>query len=253
MPSPVYATVSWRRSPATIVPSETSRRLRRCQSPLRLLVFSNRQPERWFGRRRLEQRRKNRGKNPPICCGVQRDDEPRTVRKKGWRWADEDGRGDGGGDLLSRVLFVVFCRVYEPFSPPPSRLSGSLPPDAAPLFSPPRCALCDALSAPAKIRSPPAFSPLLPLFHHPHVSLDSDRLQKRGGGGAIRMRGASFRKQKQRRRSPGRRTLLPAILLSGVYHKEGGYTKNMSGVPVGSACADAFRGELLLLFLSCLL
>lgn len=53
-----------------------------------------------------------------------------------------------------------------------------------PLVRPPAlCALRDDFSAPAKIRSPPAFSPLLPLFHHPHVSVDSDRVHERGGGG----------------------------------------------------------------------
>lgn len=222
VPSPVYATVSWRRSPATIVPSETTRRLRRCQPPLRLLVFSNRQPERWFGRRRLEQRRKTEKKprRSAVACKGMMSHE-RCAKKDG----DGQMRMDAGmaGVIYYLASYSSFSVVFMSRSRLLPRVFRALSlRDAAPLFSPPRCALrsalcalCDALSAPAKIRSPPAFSPLLPLFHHPHVSLDSDRLQKRGGGGAIRMRGASFRNQRQRRRSRGRRTLLPAILLSG--------------------------------------
>lgn len=66
--------------------------------------------------------------------------------------------GMAGGDQLSGVLFVVFRRVYEPVSPPPSRLfrlSRSV------MRLPPRCALCDAFSAPAK-----DLPPLRSLFAH---------------------------------------------------------------------------------------
>lgn len=142
-------------------------------------------------------------------------------KRCGKKDGDEEMRmdaGTAGGDQLSSLLFVVLCRVYEPLSPPPWRLSGlSRSPMRLPLVLLRFARFCDAFSAPAKIGSPPAFSPLLPLFHHPHVSVDSDRVHDRGGGGEQNVcgGGAGFRKQRQRRRSPGRRTLLPVMLLIG--------------------------------------
>lgn len=65
------------------------------------------------------------------------------------RCAKKDGDGQtrmdtgmAGGYQQSGVLFVVFCRVYEPLSPPPSRLLGfSRSVMRLPVFRPPRCAL----------------------------------------------------------------------------------------------------------------
>lgn len=53
-------------------------------------------------------------------CGAQRDGPKRDRKKDGDEEMRRDtGVGGGGWSPLSAVLFAVFCRVYDPLSPPP--------------------------------------------------------------------------------------------------------------------------------------
>lgn len=203
--SPVYATVSSQRSPATIVPSETSRRLRGCPS---LLVRAEVRPE--------------DGGKAPICFGMvsrKRCAQKKKEKKDG----DERMRMDAGMAGATKYLasYSSFSVVFTSRSRLPPRVFFRL--SRSVMRLPPRCALCDAFSAPAK--ELPLRSLFAHLFSITPMSLRIQTGCRKEEEVEIKMyEGASFRKRRQRGRSPGRQTLLPVMLLGG-----GRSTQNMTG------------------------
>lgn len=138
--------------------------------------------------------------------------------------------GTQGWSPLSAVLFTVFCRVYDPRSPPPSVFSSSVR-DASPdpaRFAPPR----EALSAQQKIRNLPTllFFLSLSLSLRPfHLISRYSRLQEGGGGGDERAcGGASGIKLRKRKEEPPQGELLPVMLLiNGTVGGKGGKQFNI--------------------------
>lgn len=207
------------------------------EPPLRLLVFTAREPERGFGPRRLQQRGRGEEPKQKRTGRSALDEEPQTVRQKGWRGAQEDGRGDGGGSDQLFALFVVFCRVSEPLSPPPSRPLGR----SRSVLGAARYALCDAFSAPANAL-PPCVLPSLTSFPSP------PRLSGFGRAAGKRrrakcVRGGRFQKAAAAKEEPGETDAPPSY---------GGIDtpKTRGGVLLG---AEAFTDKLLSIFPSCLL
>lgn len=155
--------------------------------------------------------------------------------RRGWT------RGWRGVDQLSGVLFVVFCRVYEPLSPPPSRLLSLRDAAACLPSSALRFALFVTPFPLLRMISPCVLSSLTSFPSPPCLSGFRQAAGNRRRWRAKCVRGASFRKQRQRRRSSGRRTLLP-VMAGGHQKHEGGaagcrgfYRQTLANIPVMSS------------------